>query len=104
MGNLLFISIWSSDYGLYTMRQISLTFLGEPRSKSAAHAKETPWTMTVPLIILAVFAIGAGWAGIPRDFPLIGGVIPNWFHEYVGHSLIEAPETIQFNFIPLLTS
>jgi len=88
----------------YTMRQISLTFLGEPRSKSAAHAKETPWTMTVPLIILAVFAIGAGWAGIPRDFPLIGGVIPNWFHEYVGHSLIEAPETIQFNFIPLLTS
>ncbi len=30
----------------YTMRQITLTFLGEARTKEAEHAHETPWTMT----------------------------------------------------------
>ena len=33
----------------YTMRQITLTFLGEPRTTEAEHAQETPWTMTTPL-------------------------------------------------------
>ena len=60
----------------YTMRQISLTFLGKPRTEEAEHAHETPATMTVPLIVLAVFAVGFGWVGIPEDFPLIGGLIP----------------------------
>ncbi len=32
----------------YTMRQITLTFLGEPRTEAAEHAHETPWTMTFP--------------------------------------------------------
>ena len=45
--------------------------------------------MTVPLMILAVFAVGLGWAGIPENLPLIGGVVPNWFHHFVG-STIEA--------------
>jgi NADH-quinone oxidoreductase subunit L len=88
----------------YTMRQITLTFLGEPRTKSAEHAHETPWTMTVPLIILSVFAIGFGWVGIPEEFPLLGGIVPNWFHEFIGGTLLEKPETLPFNAIPLLTS
>jgi NADH-quinone oxidoreductase subunit L len=88
----------------YTMRQISLTFLGKARSEAAHHAKETPWTMTAPLIILAIFAVGAGWSGIPEHFPLIGGLIPNWFHQFTGGTLLEEPETVAFNFIPLLTS
>ena len=60
----------------YTMRQITLTFLGEPRTKEAEHAQETPWTMTVPLVILAVFAVAAGWVGIPEHFPVLGGLAP----------------------------
>ena len=88
----------------YTMRQITLTFLGKPRTDSAQHAKETPWTMTVPLVILAVFAIAAGWAGIPEHFPAIGGLIPNWLHEFVGDTLLEYPEAVDFNIIPLLVS
>jgi NADH-quinone oxidoreductase subunit L len=88
----------------YTMRQITLTFLGEPRTNAASHAQETPWTMTLPLIILAFFAIAYGWVGIPRDFPLLGGILPNWFHGYVGGSLIEEPRALAFNFIPLVTS
>ncbi|MEN6393454.1 MAG: NADH-quinone oxidoreductase subunit L [Anaerolineaceae bacterium] len=88
----------------YTMRQITLTFLGEPRTKAAHHAQETPWTMTFPLVILAVFAIGIGWVGIPEHFPLLGGLIPNWFHEFVGGTLLEHPVGVEFSPWPLITS
>jgi len=88
----------------YTMRQITLTFLGEPRTKEAEHAQETPWTMTVPLVILAFFAVTYGWVGIPEHFPVLGGLIPNWLHEFVGGTLAEHPEAVEFNVIPLLTS
>lgn len=87
----------------YTMRQITLTFLGQPRTPAAEHAQETPWTMTFPLIILAIFAIAAGWVGIPEDF--LGLHLPgNWFHEFVGSTLTEHPAAVEFNFLPLLTS
>jgi NADH-quinone oxidoreductase subunit L len=88
----------------YTMRQITLTFLGEPRTKAAEHASETTWTMTLPLVVLAVFAIGFGWVGIPEHFPALGGIIPNWFHEFVGGTLAEHPGAVEFSWIPLLTS
>ncbi len=88
----------------YTMRQISLTFLGEPRTAEAGHAVESKWTMTLPLVILAFFAVVFGWVGIPEKFPLIGGLLPNWFHEFVGGTLLEHPEALPFNWIPLLTS
>jgi NADH-quinone oxidoreductase subunit L len=88
----------------YTMRQITLTFLGEPRTKAAAQAHESVWTMTVPLIVLAVFAVGIGWIGIPEHFPVLGGLLPNWFHDFVGGTLIEHPHAVDFNFIPLLVS
>ncbi len=88
----------------YTMRQITLTFLGEPRTKEAEHAQETPWTMTVPLIILSVFAVTYGWVGIPEHFPGLGGILPNWFHDFVGHTLERVPEAPEFSWVPLLTS
>ena len=88
----------------YTMRQITLTFLGEPRTQEAEHAQETPWTMTAPLVILSVFAIGFGWLGIPEHFPALGGLIPNWIHAFVGGTLAEHPEALEFNLVPLLTS
>jgi len=87
----------------YTMRQITLTFLGEPRTKEAEHAQETPWTMTLPLIVLSVFAIGFGWVGIPDDF--LGLHLPaSWFHEFVGSTLAVMPEAAPFSWIVLGTS
>ncbi len=88
----------------YTMRQITLTFLGKPRTQAAENAQETSWTMTLPLIVLSVFAIGYGWVGIPEKFPVLGGLVPNWFHEFVGSTLSEIPAAAPFSLVPLLTS
>jgi len=90
----------------YTMRQIMLTFGGEPRTKEAEFAQETPWTMTVPLIILAVFAVAVGWVGIPNDFLGLDLGEINWIHG-VAYTLVPAeiePEGITFSFIPLTIS
>lgn len=86
----------------YTMRQITLTFLGEPRTKEAEHAQETPWTMTVPLIVLSIFAISYGWVGMPEWFTQ--GLVPNWFHDFVGHTLAHPPKAPDFSPVPLITS
>jgi NADH-quinone oxidoreductase subunit L len=86
----------------YTMRQITLTFLGEPRTEEAKHAHETPWTMTTPLIVLSVFAVGFGWVGMPHW--ITGGLVENWFHHFVGSMLHEHAAELEFNIVPLGTS
>jgi NADH-quinone oxidoreductase subunit L len=58
----------------YTMRQISLTFLGKPRTEAAGHARESHWTMWLPLVILAFFAIFAGYIGVKADVPGFGAI------------------------------
>jgi NADH-quinone oxidoreductase subunit L len=98
------LSIAAFLTAFYTMRQITLTFLGKPRTESAHHAQETPWTMTLPLIILAVFAITIGWAGISHSFPVIGGILPNFMHDFIGGTLLEAPEVLPFSMWPLVIS
>lgn len=94
----------------YTMRQITLTFLGEPRTKSAEHASENKWVMTLPLCVLAVFAVTAGWVGIPKGFPLLGGLVPDWFAEFVGQMVRTGAESghelekAAHSNVPLITS
>jgi NADH-quinone oxidoreductase subunit L len=59
----------------YTGRQVFLTFSGQPRTEAAKHAPESVRSMTIPLIILAVFATFLGLAGTPwanQFFTLIG--------------------------------
>ncbi|MFO8026711.1 MAG: NADH-quinone oxidoreductase subunit L, partial [Opitutales bacterium] len=45
----------------YMGRLFWIVFLGKPNSEAAAHAKESPLVMVVPLIILAVLSVGGGW-------------------------------------------
>jgi len=48
---------------LYSARMVRLVFLGSAQSEAAEHAHESPWTMTVPLVILGVvFSLAAGFA------------------------------------------
>ncbi len=49
----------------YMWRQIEMVFHGEPRSEAAAHAPESHWTMTTPLVILAFFSLFIGFINIP---------------------------------------
>jgi len=94
----------------YTARQIVMTFFGRPRTEAAEHASEHDsifaW-MTVPLMVLAVFAVAGGWIGIPKAFPVLGALSTNPFHHYIG-SLAEAlhihAAELPFDAIPLLTS
>jgi len=52
----------------YMFRLIFLTFFGKPRyDESHINPHESPWLMTVPLVILAFFAIVFGAVGFPPD-------------------------------------
>jgi NADH-quinone oxidoreductase subunit L len=57
----------------YMGRLFWVAFLGKPNSDAASHAKESPLSMTVPLIVLAVLSIAGGWIGFwPEQ---LGGII-----------------------------
>ncbi len=97
----------------YTMRQLGLTFWGEPRTEQAKHANLgqgiVSATMTLPLIILAFFAIFAGFVGVPPSFPIFGPIFApevNPFFEFVKYTLLPEmqPPKPPFNWIPVLTS
>jgi NADH-quinone oxidoreductase subunit L len=49
----------------YMFRLWYMTFLSKPRGE-AAHPHATPWTMAVPLVILALLSLCGGWIGIER--------------------------------------
>jgi NADH-quinone oxidoreductase subunit L len=57
---------------LYSFRLIFLTFHGEFRGthEQEHHLHESPKVMTIPLTLLCVGAVAAGWVGIPH---LLGG-------------------------------
>jgi NADH-quinone oxidoreductase subunit L len=95
----------------YTMRQLGLTFWGEARTESAKHANLgqgiVSAAMTLPLIILAFFAIFAGFVGVPSDFPILGSILSpahNPFHHFVGPTLLVEPAALTFNIVPVFFS
>jgi NADH-quinone oxidoreductase subunit L len=69
----------------YMFRAVYLTFHGEFRGthEQAHHLHESPKVMTVPLVVLAVGAVAAGWIGIPAGMTF-GAVDLNWFHHFLG--------------------
>jgi NADH-quinone oxidoreductase subunit L len=52
----------------YMFRLVSLTFEGGFRGtpEQEHHVHESPPSMTVPLVILAVFSVVGGWVGLPK--------------------------------------
>ena len=51
----------------YTFRMIFMTFFGKPRmdKETEKHIHESPWSMIVPLVVLAIGALLAGFLGMP---------------------------------------
>lgn len=68
---------------LYTFRLMFMTFHGESRmdAHTRDHLHESPWVVTVPLVILAIPTIAAGW--------LIGTMV---FGDYFGGAIQILPE------------
>jgi len=80
----------------YMTRQVCLTFAGEPRDEEI-HAHESPPTMYVPLIILAIGAALLGLLGVPAEFPVLGPLLGNNpFH----HFLVEQFEQWHYVHLP----
>ncbi len=91
----------------YTMRQLGLTFWGDARTEEAEHANLgqgiVSATMTLPLIILAFFALVAGFVGVPSDFPILGSIFSpdhNPFHHFVIEALPPNDLTAAFASLP----
>jgi NADH-quinone oxidoreductase subunit L len=55
----------------YMTRLFVVAFMGEPRSAQAEHAKESPAVMTVPLLVLAVPSVIAGYFNAHAPNPLV---------------------------------
>ena len=68
---------------LYTFRLVFMTFHGKPRMDhhTEEHLHESPWVVTLPLIILAIPTVCAGW--------LIG---PMLFGGYFGEAIHFSPQ------------
>jgi len=56
----------------YMGRQIWMVFFGEARHEAASHAEESPKVITVPLMVLAFFAIFGGALNLPGLHTLTG--------------------------------
>lgn len=71
----------------YMFRLVYLTFHGKFRGSKAAehHVHESPRTMTVPLIILAILSVIGGYIGLPRA---LGGTdaFGSWLEPVLKHS------------------
>ncbi len=116
----------------YTARMWFLAFWGKPRTAAAEHAGlgslRKQWVvwwnrqsmsenykltqepisprdrlsaaqMEFPLVVLAFFALTAGFIGIHQD--ILGS---NPLHKFLAGTLVEEPEVIGFNFLPMLFS
>ena len=67
---------------IYMTRAYVLTFEGEPRWPHADTIKphESPWTMTVPLWVLAGLSVAGGYIGLPA---VIAHGDLNWIHHWL---------------------
>ena len=72
----------------YMFRQLFLVFFGECRANHHVkeHLHESPAVMTLPLVVLAVGSIVAGWIGAPAAFaPMFGpNLFAAWLEPVVG--------------------
>ena len=78
----------------YMFRMWFMTFTGKPRDPHVyEHAHESPWLMTVPLILLAILSVSVAWG--PPDDPR---------HSKLGHLLEHhaQPRSVEVDFVESL--
>lgn len=89
----------------YSFRMIFLTFHGKFRGThhEEHHLHESPFVMTIPLILLAAGALGAGWVGIPT---ILGGGahIAHFLEPVLGHPEFHGTHAQEFGVMGLSTT
>lgn len=74
---------------IYMVRLLSLVFYGEERFDSEKmHPHESPFTMTIPLTVLAVLSVIGGFIGFPHYLGL-----PNYLEEFL-HPVFNAAMSV----------
>ena len=68
----------------YMFRMMYLTFHGNSRVDShlQSHLHESPWSMTGPLMILAVLSIFGGFFGVPHALHFLPNGMELYFHDF----------------------
>jgi len=89
----------------YSFRMIFLTFHGKFRGThhEEHHLHESPPVMTIPLMLLAAGALGAGWVGIPT---ILGGGahIAHFLEPVLGHPELHGTHAQEFGIMGLSTT
>ncbi|WP_243374324.1 NADH-quinone oxidoreductase subunit L [Geotalea sp. SG265] len=69
----------------YMFRLVFMTFFGECRitPKAKDHLHESPFVITLPLMVLGFLAVVGGYVGIPKVIGEVFGGIPNLFEHYL---------------------
>jgi NADH-quinone oxidoreductase subunit L len=69
----------------YMFRALYMTFHGEQRTNAKAkdHVHESPWVITLPLVVLAFLATVGGLIGIPHVLGNMLGHIPNKLEHFL---------------------
>ena len=76
----------------YMTRLMALTFWGSSRVDKSVHPHESPPSMTIPLIVLAVLSAIGGWVGIPHVIGHALGHIPNFWEVWLSPLIAKMPE------------
>jgi NADH-quinone oxidoreductase subunit L len=67
----------------YMTRLMAMTFWGKSRVPTDVHPHESPWTMTVPLVVLAFLSVFAGWLCVPHGVGTLFGHMHNYLDDWV---------------------
>jgi NADH-quinone oxidoreductase subunit L len=81
----------------YMFRQLFMVFFGKCRADhhTQEHLHESPKVMTLPLVILAIGALGAGWIGLPGV--LGGSQFAHWLEPVIhAHAEEHASEALEW--------
>lgn len=78
----------------YMFRLLYLTFFGDVRANNhvMSHIHESPRSITIPLICLAVLSVGGGFMGVPEA---LGG--SHWLNNYLSPVFAQSAEIVKQN-------
>ncbi len=75
----------------YMWRQIEIVFFGQARTEAADHAPESVFSMTFPLIVLALLSIFGGFINTPANVLGLDNIFTaHNFTEWLAHSIVNA--------------